>query len=157
MSKLVEDKDAQVLKLSEKVDVKFEQVLKAISEFVVPKVVERVIEKVIEKPGATSQEGGDKEGAEKTQPESETTRKSPPKQSKKTSTKKPEPKRPIQKGVIINPDEGSSKQKPTESEVPRKGKMIVTSDPNAAQNENPDTSKDEELARKIQEEERLKA
>ena len=151
--KLVKDKDAQVLKLSEKVDEKLEQMIKAISEISVPKVVEKVIEKVIEKPVATSQEGGDKEQPEKTQPEPETTKKSPPKQRKETT----KPKRPPVKGVIINPDEGSSRQKPKEPEVPGKGKQIQSSDPKATHQENPDTSKDEEIARKAQEEERIKA
>ncbi|KAL4584282.1 hypothetical protein LXL04_008878 [Taraxacum kok-saghyz] len=132
--KLVEDKDSQVQKLSEKLDTKVEQLLKAISEISVPKVVEKIVEK------------------------KDSTKKSPPKQSKQQKqTKKPDPKRPILKGVIINPDEGSSKQKPQEPEVPGKGKQIQTSDPKAASKENPDTSKDEEIARKAQEEERIKA
>ena len=62
---LVEDKDAQVQKISEKMDSKIEQVLKAISEMSVPKV----IEKVVEKPEGDSQKGGDKDGgAEQTEP-----------------------------------------------------------------------------------------
>ncbi|KAL4568005.1 hypothetical protein LXL04_023605 [Taraxacum kok-saghyz] len=166
--KLVEDKDQQVLKFSEKVDSKFDQVRKAISEIQIPKVVERVIEKIIEKPQATSQEGGDKgdnrerEQPQKTQPEktqTETTNKPPPKsplkQSKKTPTKKPDPKpkRPIQKGIKINPDVGSSRQKPKGPEDQGRGKMIVVhTDPKATHQQ--DTSKDEELAKKLQEEER---
>ena len=55
--KLVEDKDAHVLKLSEKLDSKLEQMVKAISEISVPKVVEKIVEKVIEKPGATLKKG----------------------------------------------------------------------------------------------------
>ncbi|KAL4583271.1 hypothetical protein LXL04_007839 [Taraxacum kok-saghyz] len=161
--KLVEDKDAQVLKLSEKVDAKFEQMMKTLSELSVPKV----IEKVIEKPQATSQEGGEKGETEKesTQQEktqTETTNKPPqqssPKQSKKTPTKKPDPKpkRPIQKGITINPDVGSSRQKTKEPEHKGRGKMIVVhNDPKATQQEN--ILKDEELARKLQEEERLNA
>ena len=101
--KLVEDKDAQVLKLSEKMDGKFAEILKALSEIVVPKVVERIVEKVIEKPTPTSQEGGDKEGADKTT-NPETTKKTPPKKSKQQK-----PTRPPIKGIIINPEEGSSK------------------------------------------------
>jgi hypothetical protein len=166
--KLVEDKDQQVQKLSERVDLKFEQVLKAISEIQIPKVVEKVIEKVIEKPGAHSQEGGD--NTETHQPQTETTNKpppkSPPRQSKETPPKKSDPKKsrqqkpskPPMKGIIINPEEGSSKKKPVETEVPGKGK----------EKENPeqaiitipipeDTSKDEEIAKSLQEEEKRKA
>ncbi|KAL4592545.1 hypothetical protein LXL04_005545 [Taraxacum kok-saghyz] len=110
--KLVEDKDAQVLKLSEKVDGKFEQMLKAISEISVPKVVEKIVEKVIEKPRDESQEGGDRS----------------------SSSKKP---------------------KPSEPEPEGRGKAKVTTEPNLK--ETPDTSKDEELAKKLATEERIKA
>ncbi|KAL4590096.1 hypothetical protein LXL04_003015 [Taraxacum kok-saghyz] len=124
--KLIEDKDAQVLKLSDKVDEKFEQMIKAISEISVPKVVEKIVE-----------------------------RKSPPKQSKQQPQQKQtsKPKRPIIKGVIINPPEGSSskKTKPSEPEPEGRGKAIVTTEPNPK--EIPDTSKDEELARKLAEDE----
>ncbi|KAL4564661.1 hypothetical protein LXL04_028729 [Taraxacum kok-saghyz] len=126
--KLVEDKDAQVLKLSEKMDGKFEQILKALSEIAVPKVVERTVEKVIEKPMPTSQEGGDKEGADTTQPS---------KQQRKL----------LRKSIIINPEEGSSKQKPAETEETPETQIIKTPQ---------DISKDEELAKKLQEEERLR-
>ena len=54
--KLVEDKDVQVKQLSEKIDSKFELMLKAISEVSVLKNVE--------KPVADSQQGGENEGAE---------------------------------------------------------------------------------------------
>ncbi|KAL4590759.1 hypothetical protein LXL04_003702 [Taraxacum kok-saghyz] len=148
--KLVEDKDAQVLKLSEKLDCKLEQVMNFISEISVPKVVEKIVEKVIEKPGATSQEGGEKEQPEKTQPTSETEKKSPPKQSK------PKPKRPIVKGIIINSEEGSSKKKPAKTEVAGKAKQKETSEPKVTKTPE-DTSKDEELAKKLALEERIKA
>ena len=132
--------------------------LKAISEISVPKVVEKIVEKIIEKPGATSQEGGDKEGAEKSQTkDSETSKKSPPKQSKQQQQQQQKPKRPIIKGIVINPTEGSSSQKPKESEVQGKGKKVDTSDPKATPKQKEDTSKDEELAKKIEEEERIKA
>ena len=154
--KIVEDKDAQVLKLSEKVDAKLEQIVKSISEIQVPKVVERVIEKIIEKLVATSQEGGDKEQTEKTQPtgsetNKESTHKSPPKQRKET-------KRPPVKGIVINPEEGSSKQqpKPTEEEIRAKGKGIASSEPKATPKLPEDTTMDAELALKIAEEERIK-
>ena len=107
--KLVEDKDSQVQKLSEKLDSKFEQVLKTLSELSVPKVVE----KFIEKPGAASQEGGDKEGTEQTKPtDSEANKESTPKQPQQKQSHTSKPKRPIIKGVIINPPEGSSSKKP---------------------------------------------
>ncbi|KAL4580016.1 hypothetical protein LXL04_016189 [Taraxacum kok-saghyz] len=146
--KLVEDKDQQVQKLSEKVDSKFDQMLKAISEIQIPKVVE----KIIEKPGAHSQEGGERQQPEKTQ--SETTNKPPPKSPPKQSKKS---KRPPVKGVVINPDAGSSKQKSKEPEVPGKGKLVVFDDPKAKTTNQVDTSKDEELAKKLQEEEKQKA
>jgi len=87
--KLVEDKDAQVSRLTEKMDVKLEKIIKAISEIQVPKVVEKIIEKVIEKPVATSQEGGDKEAEHKTpRTDSEAENKSPPKESTQNSPPK---------------------------------------------------------------------
>ncbi|KAL4562111.1 hypothetical protein LXL04_034305 [Taraxacum kok-saghyz] len=148
--KLVEDKDAQVLKLSEKVDAKFEQMLKTLSELSVPKVIERVIEKQV----FTSQEGGDKEESEQNkQTESKTQKKSPPKQTEQPPKK---PKRTIQKGILIKPIEESSSKKPETKESDGRGKGKVTEE-EAEQTKRPDTSKDEEIARKLEEEERIKA
>ena len=128
--------------------------LKAISEISVPKSVE--------KPVTDSQQGGEKKGAEQTDPkdsetEKESTSKQPKKQKQKQITK-PTPKRPIIKGVVIKPVEGSSTQKlkSKEPETEGKGKGIATTEePNPKAT--PNTSKDEELARKLEEEERQKA
>ena len=123
--------------------------LKAISEISVPKVVEKLV--------ADSQQGGDKEGTEQTKPtDSEATKQLPPKQSKQQQhTSKP--KRPIIKGIIINPPKGSSskKPKPSEPEPEGRGKGIATTEPNPKAT--PDTSKDAEIAKKLAEEERIKA
>ena len=51
--KLVEDKDAQVKQLSEKIDSKFDLMMKPISEM--------TVQKSVEKPGADSQQGGEKD------------------------------------------------------------------------------------------------
>ena len=104
--KLVEDKDAQVKQLSEKIDSKFELMLKAISEVSLPKDVE--------KPVADSQQGEENKGAEQTNPkDSDAGKESTPKQPKKQQQKqitKPAPKIPILKAVVIKPVEGSSTQ-----------------------------------------------
>ena len=141
--KLIEDKDAQVKNLSEKIDSKFEQMLKAISEV--------TVQQSVEKPG------GDKinEQSEPTQQPkaSETTKESDPKEPppKQTPITRSIPKRPIIKGVVINPAEGSSlTSKPNEPEVSGKGKEIDTTESKKTK-PLPNTEKDEELARKIEE------
>ena len=59
---------------------------------------------------------------------------------------------------MIKPTEGSSSKKPKEPEVEGKGKKVDTaeSNPKATPEANPDTTRDEEIAKKLDEEERQK-
>ena len=90
--------------------------------------------------------------------DSEAEKESDPKdqQPKQTITRST-PKRPIIEGVVINPTEGSTpKPKPKEPGVAGKGKEKAT-EQEANPKSTPNTEKDVELARKLEEKERHKA